>query len=164
MSEKTLLDILSEKGIELQKEGSVTRAFCPFHNDTGRPNFTVYPQSDSWFCFACNFGGDAAAFLSRFDRISYADAKAKIAGAIVNLETLQESLDGLLVPNDPPKLNTELNVLVSRLARRYLQAHPDKKTEVLAVLKEFDLKMLIPVTDTAKMLEILTQVRKKLGE
>jgi len=163
MSEKSLLDILSEKGVELQKEGSVTRAFCPFHNDTGRPNFTVYPQTDSWFCFACNFGGDAASFLSRFDKISYSEAKAKIEGALVNLDALQESLDGLFVPPESPKLNTELNVLVSKLVRRYLQKNPTKIVEMKTLLKDFDLKLLLPV-DSTKMSSILKDIVQKLGE
>ncbi len=163
MTEKTLLDILSEKGVELQKEGSVTRAFCPFHNDTGRPNFTVYPQTDSWFCFACNVGGDAAAFLAKFDKISYSEAKSKVDGVSINLDTLRESLDGLLVPNEPPKMNNELNVLISKVVRRHLQKYPDRLQAVKAVLKEFDLKLLLPINAT-KMTAILQEIRTKLGD
>jgi len=50
VAKKTILDVLNEYGLDVFKEGTVLRAYCPFHNDTHKPNFTIYPESDSWFC------------------------------------------------------------------------------------------------------------------
>lgn len=161
MAEKSLLDILAEKGIELQKEGSVTRAFCPFHNDTGRPNFTVYPSTDSWFCFACNMGGDAVAFLAKLDNVTYKEAKEKLHGIGIDLQSLQESIDGLLLPDEEPRLNEELNILVSKMIRKTLKTNPSRLQELLPVMKIFDQKLLLPV-NTKKMSEILSEIRKVL--
>lgn len=159
MVEKNLLDILAEKGIELHKEGSVTRAFCPFHNDTGRPNFTVYPNTNSWFCFACNMGGDAILFLSKFENKTYRQVKEEIKGVGIDLVTLQESIDGLLVPDEEPRFNEELNILVSKMVRKYLKANPNKLKDIEPILKDFDKKLLFPV-NSQKMSEILTEIRK----
>jgi DNA primase len=159
MGDKSLLDILAEKGIELQKEGSVTRAFCPFHNDTGRPNFTVYPTTDSWFCFACNMGGDAIAFLAKFENKTYKQVKEEIKGIGIDLTSLQESIDGLLVPDEEPKLNNELNILISKMIRQYLKDHPDKLASLLPIMKNFDQKLLLPI-NTQKMSEIIAELRK----
>jgi len=163
MNDITILDILEQKGVELQREGSVIRAFCPFHNDTGRPNFTVYPQTDSWFCFACNIGGDAISFLSKFENISYAAAKTKLVGVTVNFDTLNETLDGLKVPDDEPVLNNEINVLVSKLIRRYAKDNPTKLDKVLQILKDFDSKLLIPI-NSAKLAPIIKTIQSQLGE
>lgn len=163
MQDKSILDILAEKGVELQKEGSVIRAFCPFHNDTGRPNFTVYPQTNSWFCFACNMGGDVIKFLSKFDRISYAEAKDKLVGTTVNMDSLQESLDGLKIPEEELRLNNELNVFISKVIRRHLKAHPNQLDKIMTILKTFDLQLLPPV-NSAKMDTIISSIKTQLGD
>jgi hypothetical protein len=48
---REILDVIDEMGIELKPIGEdVFRGFCPFHNDTGIPNFTVYKKTNSWYC------------------------------------------------------------------------------------------------------------------
>jgi len=50
---------LISKHIELKKIGSHTwRGLCPFHDDTGTPNFTVYENTNSYHCFACGAHGN----------------------------------------------------------------------------------------------------------
>ena len=47
---------------ELKQISGVLRGACPFHHDTGTPNFTIYPKTNTWYCFRCGVGGDSIKF------------------------------------------------------------------------------------------------------
>ncbi len=55
-----LTDYCEALGIKLKKSGSVLRARCPFsgHKDN-EPSFTVYEDTNTFYCFGCGVGGDA---------------------------------------------------------------------------------------------------------
>jgi len=157
---KTIEQIVEEHGLDIHKEGTVLRAFCPFHNDTGKPNFTVYPETDSWFCFACNEGGDVVSFISKIDQISRAEAQKRYEGAFVELEELQQKIDGVQIENDPVTFNTELNVVVSHHCKKYLQTHPEQAKDVLIYLKQFDNKLFVNISYD-EMQKVLQEVKQK---
>ena len=161
---KTLLEIVFNYNIEIIHEGEVLRAFCPFHNDHGRPNFTIYPETDSWYCYACKESGNAIAFVSRMDGISYSDAKKKLSGEKIELEELQEQIDGIGICEEPVQLNDEVNILVSKTIRKALKDRPIKIKEILAFLKEFDTKLLTPIyyNEMRNIIKELTKFSKKL--
>ena len=46
----------------LQKKGSRHFGLCPFHNEK-TPSFTVYPDSQSFYCFGCGASGVAGGSL-----------------------------------------------------------------------------------------------------
>ena len=51
---------------------------CPFHNEkTG--SFTVYPESQSFYCFGCGAGGDIVSFLMRAENLDYVEAVTMLA-------------------------------------------------------------------------------------
>jgi len=48
-----IIDIIS-KEVKLKRIGEGKwRGYCPFHDDNGTPNFTVYEDTNSYYCFAC---------------------------------------------------------------------------------------------------------------
>ena len=55
-SEISIVDIVSEY-VNLKKRGKNYVGFCPFHSEH-TPSFTVYPDSQSFYCFGCGIGGD----------------------------------------------------------------------------------------------------------
>ena len=132
---------MSEYSLEIKKEGTILRAYCPFHNDTGRPNFTIYEETDSWYCFACKEGGDKALFVSKMENISYKDAQFKLDGVELDLDELQEKIDGAGFYDDPLPLNIELNIISSKIVRKFLQSYPDRSHEALLFLQELDIKL-----------------------
>ena len=142
---KNILELIEGYDIEVSHEGEVLRAYCPFHNDTGRPNFTIYPDTDSWYCFACKESGNDVAFVSKIEGISYSDAKKKLAGETLELEDLQQQIDGIGLFEEPSPLNDEINILVSKTIRKALKECPSKQVEILQFLKEFDTKLIKPV-------------------
>ena len=58
----------------LQKCGRTLRGLCPFHIDTNKPNFHIYPKTNSWYCFACGEGGDTISFYMRYWDVGFKQA------------------------------------------------------------------------------------------
>jgi DNA primase len=53
------------------------RCACPLHNGKNN-NFTLYPKTKSFFCFACGCGGDVIKFVSEYFNLNYSDAMVKL--------------------------------------------------------------------------------------
>ncbi len=49
---------------KLRKTGKGYIARCPFHEDK-TPSFTLYPDSNRFYCFGCNATGDVIAFTQK---------------------------------------------------------------------------------------------------
>lgn len=162
---KTILTTLAEYNIDVKHEGQVLRAFCPFHNDTGRPNLTLYDATNSWYCWACKEGGDVISFVAKMENISYGAAKSKIEGVGVDLSELQEKIDGLGLDEEPTPVNLTLNATVSKMVREFIRKHPTKFAETLPILREFDTKALSPISavDIQKILATVQEKLQKLG-
>lgn len=64
---------------ELKRFGSVLRGLCPFHKDSGTPNFTVYPQTNSCYCFKGCGGGDSIWFYMKLKKVDFKTAIKELA-------------------------------------------------------------------------------------
>ena len=62
----------------LKKRGRNYVCKCPFHNDS-TPSFTVYPDTESFYCFGCAAGGDVISFIMRAEQLVYIDAVKYLA-------------------------------------------------------------------------------------
>jgi len=59
-----IVDIISET-VRLRRTGSSYSGFCPFHDNTRTPAFSVFPDTGTWHCFGCGEGGDAFSFIMK---------------------------------------------------------------------------------------------------
>ncbi|MBP9989334.1 MAG: DNA primase [Ruminococcus sp.] len=59
--------------VNLRKAGRLLKGLCPFHNEK-TPSFTVYPDSQSFYCFGCGAGGEAINFIRLAENLDYAEA------------------------------------------------------------------------------------------
>lgn len=75
-----IAEVVATYGVELRPGGRAHVGRCPLHDDHGRPNLYVYPDSDSYFCYRCDAGGDAVDFVMRRDRLDFLEACARLAG------------------------------------------------------------------------------------
>ncbi|MEG0229258.1 MAG: CHC2 zinc finger domain-containing protein [Oscillospiraceae bacterium] len=41
--------------VNLKRSGKISKGLCPFHNER-TPSFTVYEDSQSFYCFGCGTG------------------------------------------------------------------------------------------------------------
>jgi len=72
-----IVDIISTY-VTLKKRGATYVGLCPFHNEK-TPSFTVYPDTQSFYCFGCAAGGDAVGFMKRIENLDYIDAVKALA-------------------------------------------------------------------------------------
>lgn len=59
--------------VDLRRRGRQFVGLCPFHNEK-TPSFTVYPESNSFFCFGCNAGGEIVTFIRRIENLDFVEA------------------------------------------------------------------------------------------
>ncbi len=67
-----ITDIVSSY-VTLKKRGATLVGLCPFHNEK-TPSFTVYPDTQSFYCFGCGAGGDSVTFIKKIENLDYIDA------------------------------------------------------------------------------------------
>ena len=70
-------DVISDY-VSLKKRGSTSVGLCPFHNEK-TPSFTVYNDTQSFYCFGCGAGGDAVTFIKKIENLDYIDAVKLLA-------------------------------------------------------------------------------------
>ena len=64
--------------ITLKRAGSNFNGSCPFHSEK-TPSFTVFPSTQSFYCFGCGAGGDAITFVMRMENLDYVSAIRALA-------------------------------------------------------------------------------------
>lgn len=64
--------------ITLKRAGSNLNGHCPFHSEK-TPSFTVFPSTQSFYCFGCGAGGDAITFVMRMENLDYISAVRALA-------------------------------------------------------------------------------------
>ncbi len=64
--------------VTLKRAGSNVKGLCPFHSEK-TPSFTVYPSTQSFYCFGCGVAGDVIAFVMRAENLDYISAVEALA-------------------------------------------------------------------------------------
>ena len=59
--------------VPMRRRGKNLVGLCPFHNEK-TPSFTLYPESQSYYCFGCGAGGDVVNFIRRIENLDYTEA------------------------------------------------------------------------------------------
>lgn len=91
---KTDIEALISSYVALRRRGRTLNGLCPFHNEK-TPSFTVYPETQSFYCFGCGAGGDAVTFVRRAENLDYIEAVkllAQRAGMTMPEDGVDESL------------------------------------------------------------------------
>lgn len=57
----------------LKKQGKNQQCLCPFHSEKS-PSCTVFPDTQSFYCFGCGAGGDVITFIMKIENLSYLEA------------------------------------------------------------------------------------------
>jgi hypothetical protein len=64
--------LVQNHGINFKKSGSRYIGLCPFHSEK-TPSFVVFPNN-SYYCFGCGSGGDAATFIMKYYGCTFPEA------------------------------------------------------------------------------------------
>ena len=91
--------------VRMKRRGRNLVGLCPFHGEK-TPSFTLYPDTESFYCFGCGAGGDVITFIKRMENLDYIDAVRFLADRA-----------GMKMPEDTK------DDAVSRLRLRILEAN-----------------------------------------
>ncbi len=73
-------DTVEAAGVRLRGRGRVRQGVCPFHDEV-EGSFTVYGDSERFYCFGCGLGGDVLDFIQRAEGLSLTEAIARLDGS-----------------------------------------------------------------------------------
>ncbi len=91
---KTDIEDVISSYVSLKKRGSTSIGLCPFHNEK-TPSFTVYNDTQSFYCFGCGAGGDAITFIKKIENFDYVDA-VKLLAQRAGLQLPDDNFDDSL--------------------------------------------------------------------
>lgn len=67
------IETIIQSYVTLRKTGTNEKGLCPFHSER-TPSFTVYPATQSFYCFGCGAGGDVITFIMKIENLDYRGA------------------------------------------------------------------------------------------
>lgn len=88
---KTDIEDIISTYVTLKKRGNTSVGLCPFHNEK-TPSFTVYNDTQSFYCFGCGAGGDAIGFIRKIENLDYIDA-VKLLAQRAGMQMPQDGFD-----------------------------------------------------------------------
>ena len=94
---KTDIEDVISSYVSLKKRGSTSVGLCPFHNEK-TPSFTVYNDTQSFYCFGCGVGGEAITFIRKIENLDYIDA-VKLLAQRAGLQMPDDGFDDSLSKN-----------------------------------------------------------------
>ena len=120
-------DTVEAAGVRLRGRGRVRQGVCPFHDEV-EGSFTVYADSERFYCFGCGLGGDVLDFVQQAEGLSLPDAIARLDGspglaprAAIRPAGTRRPASAALPPRDPTLLTAAARFYAGRL-RRYSEA------------------------------------------
>ncbi|MYC02427.1 MAG: hypothetical protein F4X58_10955 [Chloroflexi bacterium] len=72
--------VVEAAGVKLRGRGRVRQGLCPFHEETAG-SFTVYADTQRFYCFGCGAGGDVLDFVQRTDGVDLPEAIRRLETA-----------------------------------------------------------------------------------
>ena len=119
-------DTVEASGVRLRGRGRVRQGVCPFHDEV-EGSFTVYADSERWYCFGCGLGGDVLDFVRRVENLSLPEAIQRldggawvVPGAAVRSQAAVKprgSTAAALPPRDPVLLTAAARFYAGQLRR-----------------------------------------------
>ena len=107
-------------GVRLRGRGRVRQGVCPFHDEV-EGSFTVYADSERWYCFGCGLGGDVLDFIQRVENLSLPDAIRRLDGgtypAAASCPAAARRPRAAPPPRDPALLTTAARFYAGQLRR-----------------------------------------------
>ena len=119
-------DTVEASGVRLRGRGRVRQGVCPFH-DEAEGSFTVYADSERWYCFGCGLGGDVLDFVRRVENLSLPEAIQRLdgspglpPGAVRRPAPTRRSTASAVPPRDPALLTASARFYAGQIRR-----HPE---------------------------------------
>ena len=107
-SRHPLGDVVEAAGVQLRGRGRVRQGVCPFHEEA-EGSFTVYADTERFYCFGCGAGGDVLDFVQRVEGLSLPEAISRLddnAGPALSVVVPSRRPSPAVVPRRDPALLT----------------------------------------------------------
>ena len=121
-----IADVAAAAGVRLRRSGSRLTGLCPFHEDRD-PSLVIYPETSSYFCFACDAGGDVIHFVGRLRGTAFRETAALLAGDIGGALPPAVRAPAPRTREAPSALDPEAAAVIETAAalyvRQYRQSH-----------------------------------------
>ncbi|MCS6882298.1 MAG: DNA primase [Oscillochloridaceae bacterium] len=115
-----IVELITSMGVGLRRTGRSYVGFCPFHPNTRTPAFTVYPETQSFYCFGCHASGTVFDFVMRKQGLDFRGALELLAARAG--VTLAPRSDSARQEDARRARLLELNALAARVFNHILLA------------------------------------------
>ena len=116
-------DTVEAAGVRLRGRGRVRQGVCPFHDEV-EGSFTVYADSERFYCFGCGEGGDVLDFIQQAEGLTLPEAIARLDGspgrkpwAAIRPAAARRPRSAALPPRDPALLTAAARFYAGGLRR-----------------------------------------------
>jgi putative transposase len=172
LKQRISIEELIGKDVKLEKQAKHLVGLCPFHQET-QPSFTVFPETQSFYCFGCGAGSktvtqssDHIAFLRAFHQLSFPQAVVRLA-EITQTPLPQQPKDSAKTKNNLSDIIRETQPIASleptANSETPLPPQPEPEPisqEIFDLAAEFYHQQLFEPTGKAA-LDYLTQQRNR---
>ena len=114
--------VVEAAGVRLHGRGRVRQGVCPFHEEQAG-SFTVYADSNRWYCFGCGEGGDVLDFVRRAEDLSLPEAIRRLDASPPTTAPVRHTARGrrnrdAVAPHDPALLTAAARYYAGELRSR----------------------------------------------
>ena len=116
-------DTVESAGVALRSKGRVRQGVCPFHKES-EGSFTVYGDTEKFYCFGCGAGGDVLDFVQRMESLTLPEAIRRldngsppVTTAAVRPAAARQPAAPAIPPRDPALLTAAGRYYAGELRR-----------------------------------------------
>ena len=119
-------DAVEAAGVALRGKGRVRQGVCPFHNEA-EGSFTVYGDTEKFYCFGCGAGGDVLDFVGRMEGLTLPEVIRRLDDGSTPLAAVRSSRPTptqtprptapAIPPRDPAVLTAAMRFYAGQLRR-----------------------------------------------
>ena len=116
-------DAVESAGVSLRGKGRVRQGVCPFHQEA-EGSFTVYGDTERFYCFGCGAGGDVLDFVQRMESLTLPEAIRRldngsppVTTAAVRPTAAGQPAAPAIPPRDPALLTAAVRFYTGQLRR-----------------------------------------------
>ena len=116
-------DTVESAGVALRGKGRVRQGVCPFHQEA-EGSFTVYADTEKFYCFGCGAGGDVLDFVQRTEGLTLPEAirrlddeTAPVTAAVVRPAAARQPAAPAIPPRDSALLTAAGRFYASEVRR-----------------------------------------------
>ena len=140
---------------QLKKSGRIYQGICVLHPDSSTPSLTVYPDTQSYYCFGCKSGGSIIEFVKAHYNYDFYEALnflAETAGIDIRAEESPQAKArrNRVRTNERAVLATQKQLNEAGIARDYLRKRGFSDETIQAFAIGYDANensIVIPIND-----------------